>query len=86
MEFTSEMIMKLNIAEKNLLNELYRKCLGTTMEERVQEQKRNEWKWTTPGPAAIKHPRVVLNPLPMAEIIPRVELPMVEQASWVGRG
>lgn len=68
MEFTPEMIMKLNIAEKNLLAELYRKCLGTTMEERVQEHNRNQWKWTTPGPA-LSNPKVLLNPLAKAGII-----------------
>lgn len=72
MEFTPEMIMKLNIAEKNLLHKLYQKCLGTTMEERVQEHNRNQWKWTSPGPA-LNNPKVLLNPLAKAGIIKEEE-------------
>lgn len=80
------MINRLNITEKNLLNKLYQKSLGTTMDERVQAQKQTEWPWTTPGPAASIPRKVSLNPLATAGIVPMVELPMVEQASWAGRG
>ena len=84
MEFTPEMITKLNITEKNLLLKLYNKCQETTLEERINASKRVEW--TSPGPAATISPKVLINPLVMAGKGVKVGHSMVGQASWVGHG
>jgi hypothetical protein len=70
MEFTSEMINKLNIVEKNLLIELYNKCQVSRVEDRIHVPSTQK-EWTIPGPAA-SNLKVLLNPLATAGIITKV--------------
>lgn len=82
MEFTPEMINKLNIVEKNLLMELYNKCQVNRFEERVHTPSTRK-EWTIPGPA-VSNRKVLLNPLATAGITTTVGYSMGAPTSSAG--
>ena len=82
MEFTPEMINKLNIVEKNILIELYNKSKENRFEDHISVPARKEW--TIPGPG-LNNPKVSLNPLVTAGIVTKAGYSTVALTSLVGR-